>query len=51
MGMTPAETLACSPFEYLAALDGFIEANDPESDKKLSESEKDDLWTWIEGNP
>ena len=50
MGMTPAETLACSPFEYLAALDGFIEANDPEGDKKLSESEKDELWTWIEGN-
>lgn len=49
MGMAPAETLACSVFEYLAALDGFIEANDPEGDKKLTESEKDDLWSWLEG--
>ncbi|MCB5201884.1 hypothetical protein LH464_05250 [Neorhizobium sp. T786] len=47
MGMTPAETLACSVFEYLAALDGFIEANDPDGDKKLNESEKDDLWEWL----
>ena len=47
MGMTPAETLACSVFEYLAALDGFIVANDPEGDKKLSESEKDELWQWL----
>lgn len=48
MGMSPAETLACSVFEYLAALDGFIEANDPEGDKKLSSAEKDDLWNWID---
>ncbi|NBB07854.1 hypothetical protein [Pseudomonas monteilii] len=47
MGMTPAETLACSVFEYLAALDGFIAANDPDSDKSLSEQEKDDLWFFI----
>jgi hypothetical protein len=49
MGMSPAETLSCSAFEYLAALDGFAEANDPEGDKKLSESEKDDLFTWLNG--
>ncbi|MCK8779088.1 hypothetical protein M0654_03720 [Rhizobium sp. NTR19] len=48
MGMTPAETLACSPFEYLAALDGFMEANDPDSDKRLSEAEKDALWEMLE---
>lgn len=47
MGMTPADTLACSVFEYLAALDGFIAANDPDSDKRLSEQEKDDLWSFI----
>jgi len=49
MGMTPAETLACSVFEYLAALDGFIAANDPEGDKRLTESEKEDLWSWLNG--
>ena len=48
MGMTPAETLACSPFEYLAALDAAC--GDEDGDKRLSESEKDELWTWIEGN-
>jgi hypothetical protein len=47
MGMSPAETLGCSVFEYLAALDGFIEANDPDGDKRLTEAEKDDLWEWI----
>lgn len=47
MGMTPAETLACSVFEYLAALHGFIQANDPDSEKRLSEQEKDDLWDFI----
>jgi hypothetical protein len=45
--MAPAETLACSVFEYLAALDGFAEANDPDGDKRLSEQEKDDLWAFI----
>lgn len=45
MGMTPAETLACSVFEYLAALDAFSEANDPDSHKRLTEAEKDDIWS------
>lgn len=44
MGMTPAETLACSIFEYLSALDGFCEANDPNSHKRLTEAEKDEIW-------
>lgn len=47
MGMSPAETLACSVFEYIAALDAFVEANTPNSDKKLSDAEKDELWEWI----
>jgi len=45
--MTPAETLACSVFEYLAALDGFIAANDTDSDKRLSGQEEDELWSFI----
>lgn len=47
MGMSPAETLACSVFEYMSALEGFVEANTPDSDKKLSEAEKDELFEWL----
>lgn len=47
MGLSPQEVLGLSVFDYLAALDGFIEANDPESEKRLSEQEKDALWDWI----
>lgn len=48
MGMSPQQVMSLSIFEYLAALDGFIEMNDPEGDKKLAESEKDDLWQWLQ---
>ncbi|WWT40012.1 hypothetical protein [Nostoc phage Nsp-JY10] len=51
MGLSPQEVMGLSIFEYLAALDGFIQAKDPEGDKKLSESEKDELWTWLNGTP
>jgi hypothetical protein len=47
MGMSPQKVMGLSVFEYLAALDGFSEANDPEGDKKLSEGEKDELWDWL----
>ena len=48
MGLTPQEVLGLSIFEYLAVLDGFIDANDPNGHKKLSETERDDLWEWLE---
>jgi hypothetical protein len=47
MGLSPQEVLGLSVFEYLAALDGFAAANDADGDKKLSESEKDELWEWL----
>ncbi|EJL57969.1 hypothetical protein PMI09_00674 [Rhizobium sp. CF122] len=47
MGLSPHEVMGLSIFEYLAALDGHIEATDPEVDKKLTEVEKDDLWEWL----
>jgi hypothetical protein len=47
MGLSPQEVLGLSIFEYLAALDGFIEINDPEGEKRLAESEKDELWDWL----
>lgn len=51
MGMSPHQVLALSIFEYLAAVDGFIEMNDPDSGKKLSEAEKNDIWDWLESSP
>jgi hypothetical protein len=50
MGMPPQQVLALSIFEYLAALDGFIEMNDPEGDKRLTEAEKDDLFEWLQSS-
>jgi hypothetical protein len=44
MGLSPKDVLALSVFEYLAALDGFSEANDPDSQKRLSDAEKDEIW-------
>ncbi|MDX0574582.1 hypothetical protein GOD36_26530 [Sinorhizobium medicae] len=48
MSLSPQEVMALSVFEYLAALDALC--NDPEGNKKLTESEKDDLWDWLEGS-
>jgi hypothetical protein len=50
MGLSPQEVMGLSVFEYLAALDGFVAANDPDGDKKLSEREKDDLWEWLQSS-
>ena len=47
MSLSPQEVMGLSVFEYMAALDGFAEANDSEADKKLSEGEKDTLWDWL----
>lgn len=49
MGFSPAEVKKMSVFEYLAALDGFAEANNPDAGGKLSDSEKDELWEFING--
>lgn len=35
-----------SVFQYMAALEGFTEANSPD-DGGLSEKEKDELWDWL----
>ena len=46
MSLSPQEVMGLSVFEYLAALDAAC--NDPEGDKKLSESEKAELREWLE---
>lgn len=44
MGLSPTQVLRLSVFEYLAALDGFSEANDPDGHKRLTEEEKNEIW-------
>jgi len=48
MGLSPAEVNRLSVFQYMAALEGFIEANSHDSEKALSEAEKDALWDFIQ---
>lgn len=36
-----------SMWQYMAALDGYVAANTPESEKGLSAKEKDELWDWL----
>lgn len=47
MGFSPSEVDRMSVFQYMAALDGYAAANDPEGDKRLSAGEKDELADWI----
>lgn len=35
-------------WQFNAAIEGWIKANSPKKDNTLSESEKDDLFAWIE---
>lgn len=46
MGFTPQEARAMSAWQYMAAVEGFAEANSPD-DGALSEKEKDELWDWL----
>lgn len=36
-----------SMWQYLAALEGYQKANDPDADKALTSKEVDELWDWI----
>lgn len=49
MGFTPQQVNAMSVWQFRAAFEGFIAANDPDAGKKLSEVEADDLFEWIQG--
>lgn len=47
MGLSPQDILGLSIFEYLSAIDAFMIRNH-DGDKKLAESEKDELWEWLQ---
>lgn len=48
MGFSPQEVRAMSLWQFFAACSGYQRANDPEAGKRLSESEADALWDWID---
>jgi len=50
--MSPAEFKACSPWEFQAAVDGWVDANTTDEDgPSLSDTEKDELWAWMQDKP
>lgn len=36
-----------SVWQFMAAVDGYVEAHDPDAGKSLSDAEADDLWNWM----
>jgi hypothetical protein len=48
MGFAPADVERMSLFQYMAAVDGFADANSPDGEGKLSTSEADELWSWLQ---
>jgi hypothetical protein len=37
-----------SIWQFMAAIDGYAKAHDPESGKGLTKAEEDDLWAWVQ---
>lgn len=48
MGFTPQQVNDMSMWQYFAALNGYIEANTPKDGNKLTASQADDLFDWID---
>lgn len=48
MGYTPQQVNDMSMWQYLAAVEGYVRANDPDASKELSAQEADDLWQWLQ---
>lgn len=47
MGFSPSEVDKMSVWKFMAALEGFVKANTPKDNGKLSSAEKDELFDWI----
>lgn len=37
-----------SIWQFVAAMEGYAEAHDPEAQQGLSSQEADDLWNWLQ---
>jgi hypothetical protein len=48
LGFTPQQVQAMSIWQFMAAIDGYAKAHDPESGKGLTKAEEDDLWAWVQ---
>ena len=48
MGFTPQQVGRMSVWQYLAALDGYVAANNPDAAKSLTDEEADELFEWLE---
>lgn len=49
MGFSSSDARVMSLWQFLAAWEGYVQANSTDEDKKLSVKEADELWNWIEG--
>lgn len=49
MGFTPQEIDAMSVWQFMATVDGFQRAHDVNGDKKLSETQANELFDWVSG--
>ena len=47
MGFTPQQVNDMSLWQFMAAVDGYIEAHTPD-DGSLTTQEVDDVWQWLE---
>lgn len=48
MGFTPQQVDEMSLWQYFSALNGYLAAHTPKDAKKLTASEADDLWEWVQ---
>lgn len=49
MGFSPQQINQMSIWEFNALVDGWMKANDSSGGTTLSESEKDEIWEWMQG--
>ena len=47
MGFSPTEVNQMSVWQFMAAVEGYVKANTPKDNGKLSNAEKDELFDWI----
>jgi hypothetical protein len=48
MGFTPQQVDQMTVWQFFAAVDGFVKANGGAADSTLSETEKDEIWDWMQ---
>lgn len=49
IGFTPQQVNEMSVWQFVAAVDGYVEANTPDDDRSLTVTEIDELWDFVQG--